>query len=252
MIKSNFMSKRVYALPIVSFLETRSGWGVSMSNDEDPLFTFCWNWHHMEDMNADGSKDRNSWQTIQFNLFEIRGALFAINDPAEALTFFETYGPWQINEHLEARASAIRFSALSSRRDFFLNALLTREIPSVRHDSADERLRTQFEDRYLWQPLPMEMVFRNPTAAVIRCKDIQDAVRASVFLDRLDGFPWRRCAREDCGKFFKLESKHAKLFCGTDCANLVSSRSYNERKRANAAKARSRGARGRTTRKEGR
>jgi hypothetical protein len=98
-------------------------------------------------------------------------------------------------------------------------------------------MRTLMQDWYLWQPLPMEMVFRQPPAVVIRCKDIQDSMRASVFLDRLDGFPWRRCAREDCGKVFKLESKRARIYCSTDCAHLQSVRSYNDRKRAKVAKA---------------
>jgi len=103
--------------------------------------------------------------------------------------------------------------------------------------SADAQTRAAFEDYYLWQPLPMEMVFQQPPVVIVRCKDIQEAMRASVFLDRLDGFPWRRCAREDCGQVFKLESKRARLYCSTDCAHLKSVRSYNERKRAEAARA---------------
>jgi hypothetical protein len=250
MNKTNFMSKRVYSLPVMPYLETRGGWEVSLSDESDPLFTFSW--RRVEIVEKDGSK---SWSLNQtsFNVFEIREALFSVKDAAQAMAFFQAYGPWQIKEHLSTESNPIRLSGVLSQRDFYRDALLSREVWSVRKASTNDEMRTLMQDWYLWQPLPMEMVFHQPPAVIVRCKDIQDAMRASVFLDRLDGFPWRRCAREDCGRVFKLESKRARLYCSTDCAHLQSVRSYNERKRvnaANAAKSKARKTRG-TNRKEG-
>ncbi len=250
MNKTNIMSKRFYSLPVVPYLETRGGWRVQMNEDADPLFSFC---ARLPQPKEEGGAKSWSLDPTHFNVFEIREALFAVRTPADALRFFETFGPWQIKEHLGTEARDIRFSGVIRQRDFFQDALLTREIwSSSRMASVDEQTRAAVEDYYLWQPLPMEMVFQQPPVVVVRCKDIEGAVRASVFLDRLDGSPWRRCAREDCGKVFKLESKRARLYCSTDCAHLQSVRGYNERKRAEAAKAKSEmeGAK-RTTRKAG-
>jgi hypothetical protein len=236
MNKTNIMSNKFYSLPVVPYLETRGGWRVQMSEDADPVFSFA---ARLPQPKEEGGAKSWSLDPTQFNVFEIREALFAVRTPPDALQFFETFGPWQIKQHLGTEAMEIRFSSVVRQRDFFQDALLSREIWSSRKASTDEQTRAAVEDYYLWQPLAMEMVFKQPPVVVVRCKDIQDAVRASVFLDRLDGSPWRRCAREDCGRVFKLESKRARMYCSTDCAHLQSVRSYNERKRAEAAKAKS-------------
>jgi hypothetical protein len=233
MNKTNFMSNRVYSLPILPYLDTRGGWDVALSDEADPLFTLSW--RAVEVVDAKGSKSWSLRQT-NINVFEIREALFSVKDAVQATAFFRAYGPWQIKEHLSLESNPIRLSGLIRQRDFYRDALLSREIWAVQKGSTNEEIRTVMQDWYLWQPLPMEMVFHQPPAVIVRCKDIQDAMRASVFLDRLDGFPWRRCAREDCGRVFKLESKRARIYCSTDCAHLQSVRSYNDRKRAQATK----------------
>lgn len=250
MNKTNFMSKRIYSLPVVPYLETRGGWRVQVTEDADPVFSFS---ARLPQAKEEGGTKSWSLEPTNFNVFEMREALFAVQTPGDALRFFEVFGPWQIKQHLGTEAGSIRFSGVIRQRDFYQDALLSREIwGNSRMESGDAQTRAAIEDYYLWQPLPMEMVFQQPPAVIVRCKDIQEAMRTSVFLDRLDGFPWRRCAREDCGKVYKLESKRARMYCSTDCAHLQSVRSYNERKRAEAAKAKpgTKGAK-RTTRKAG-
>lgn len=226
-----------------------------MSSDPDPEFSFI-----LRPPQAVTENGNKSW-TIgreRSEAFEAREFLFNVRNPEDALRFFQSFGPWQVNQAFGTEASTIRFSGLVKRREFYEDALLKREIWSVRNTSTAEGMdgiRTVFEDYYLWQNLPLEMVFRQPPVVIAKCKDLEDAIRATVFLDRLDGFPWRRCAREDCGKVFRLGSKHAKLYCSTECAHLQSVRSYNNRKRAEAAKAASlkpkAGKTTGTTRKEG-
>lgn len=236
MNKSNIMSNRFYSLPVSPYLETRSGWRVHVTEDADPVFSFS---ARIPQPKHEGGTKSWSLDPTQFNVFEVREALFAVQTPADAVQFFEAFGPWQIKQHLGTEAGDIRFSEVLRQRDFFRDALLMREPwSSSRAPVRDEQMRAALEDYFLWQPLVMEMVFHQPPVVVVRCWDIRDALRTSVFLDRLDGSPWRRCARKDCGKLFKLESKRARMYCSTDCAHLQSVRSYNERKRAEAAKAR--------------
>jgi hypothetical protein len=174
----------------------------------------------------------------QFSVFEIRDALFSIRKTEEALAFFQAYGPWQLKQLLGTETEIIRLSSLLNQRDFYRDALLTGRNMSGQTAHGDEAMRKLFEGIYLWQPLPMEMVFKQPPAVVVRCKDIQDGLRASVFLDKVEGFSWRRCARKDCGKVYRLETKHAKLYCTPECAHLQASRDYNNRKRKTALKVR--------------
>jgi hypothetical protein len=126
----------------------------------------------------------------------------------------------------------IRFSEVMRRCDFYKNALLERSVENLGRTYKGDDVAEGVENFYLWQPLPMELVFKDPPAARIVCKDIEDSLRASVLLDRLDGFVWRRCRREDCGELFELKSKRAKLYCSTECAHLQSVRDYNERKKS--------------------
>jgi len=249
MNKTSLMSKNIYALPVLPYVDTRGGWMVGVTNDVDPMFSFS---IRPPEVRREGDTESWSLGRINENAFEIRDAFFTVKSIHDARAFFETYGPWQIKTHLGTEAEAIRYSGLIQQRDFFQDALLSREIGVTPTGSIAEQWRTFFEDKFLWQSLPMEMVFRPPPVAIVRCKDAQEAVRAAIFLDRLDGFPWRRCAREDCGKLFKLKSKRAQLYCDPDCAHLQSVRSYNERKRIEAAKKKNKTLRrGRTTRKAG-
>jgi hypothetical protein len=189
---------------------------------------------------ARNESDTKSWSLdqLKINLSEIRNTLFSIKKTEQALAFFQEYGPWQVKQRLGAEAGTIRLSGLLRERDFYRDALVTREIVGDQLAVGDEAISRALEDFYLWQPLPMEMVFQHPPAVLVRCKDIQDALRASVFLDRMEGFPWRRCGREDCGKVFRIESKHAKRYCTPECAHLQASNDYNERKRDAALKVR--------------
>jgi len=232
MNKTNNMSIRTYSLPIIPFLETLGEWETVVSQDSDPEFSFSL--RPVKFTEQDGMKSWSREPLNQQPAFEIREAFFAVRETSQALAFFQTFGPWQMGVHLGTQARTIRFSAVLRQRNFYEDALLTREIMSVRKSSTNSELRASLEDLYLWSNLPMEMVFRQPPAIICRCKDIVDSLRATVFLDRLDGSPWRRCAREDCGHVFKLTSKRARLYCSTDCAHLQSVRGYNSRKAARA------------------
>lgn len=151
------------------------------------------------------------------------------------MAFFQKYGPWAVTDVRTQEAAPIRLSALERQKSFLEDALLSREIWSVTRATDPGELRTALEDWYLWQNLPMELVFGQAQAGLVRCKDVQEALRTSVFLDRFDREPLRRCARPDCGKFFKQGNKQAKLYCSTKCAHLQSVRKYNQNKKNRGA-----------------
>ena len=90
------------------------------------------------------------------------------------------------------------------------------------------------------QPLLVELHFRQVTprsaaqmndAGIVACYDVAHALRASIFLSRMRGFPWKRCAREDCNQLFEQKSKYAKIYCSARCAHLVAVNNYNRKKR---------------------
>lgn len=225
----NMSSKRIYTIEVIPILEAHREWGVSASDDVDPLISFSMG--PPKRIERDGRTVFVREEPLLPSAFEVRDAFFAITDLNQALAFFRKYGPWAIKDAKTQETTPISLSALQRQKSFFTDALLSREIWSVTKATDPDELRTALEDLYLWQNLPMELVFGHAQAALVRCKDVQEALRASVFLDRFDREPLKRCARPDCGKFFKPGNKQAKLYCSTQCAHLQSVRKYNQNKK---------------------
>ncbi len=65
------------------------------------------------------------------------------------------------------------------------------------------------------------------------------ACAAQLFFEKLSGAEYAWCARSDCNKFFRLESKHSRKFCLPDCAHVVAVRASRDRKQRRAKKAQS-------------
>ncbi len=235
MNKSKKMSKIIYAISIDPILETRGEWDARLSEESDPEISFVFH-PNQPQANEDGG---TTWAASPFRHeegFELRESFFAIRTAEDALNFYRRYGPHQVMKPLDTVAKPLRFSAVVRIRKFYMHALFERSIDNMRRKYSGEGLHEGTENIYLWQNLYTELLFRQPAAAVVRCKDVEDALRATVFLDRLRGMPWKLCAREDCGKPFEQSSKRTKLYCSTDCAHLQSVRDYNERKRKVTAK----------------
>lgn len=224
MKKTNNMSQTKMTIPVIAALDTRAVWVVTMSEGPDPEFT-CRAVRTPKDEMA-GER----WEFKTADAFEVRNRVFALQTPEDALELFRACGPWQVKDRYALEGEPIRFSQIERLRGFYEDALLRRSLKETGDVAEDMR------SFYLWQPLPIELQF-GTGRALVRCKDIEAALRASVFLDRQQGFPWKRCRRSDCGRIFKNESKRERLYCGTDCAHLESSRNY-QRRRASAAKSR--------------
>jgi hypothetical protein len=229
MNKSKKMSKEnIYTLPIIPVLQTSGEWRAYMDQEPDPAFTFNFERRPLA-MGSDGKKNWTAEPERIKEPFAMRERFFAIRDKEDALRFFQEYGPLQLAKAWDVVAPPVKLSVVLDRRDFYLEALLNRSVDNFRRKYEGDELTEGMENIYLWQNLPMELVFHQPLQALVRCKDVEDALRATVFLSRLRSLPWQRCLRDDCGKPFEVASRRPKLYCTPECAHLQSVRNYNKR-----------------------
>lgn len=195
MSKTNKMSKDVYTIPIHPALETMSAWEARMNEEPDPVISFVIR-NNPAEMDENGEVRWQSFPIRMAEAFKLRDEFFAIKTPDDALSFFQSYGPYQVGKPLDLVSKPIRFSQILQRRDFYSHALFERSIDNIRKNYSGDDFAEGLANTYLWQNLSIELLFLQPMNAIVRCKDVEDALRATVFLDRLRGMPWKRCARE--------------------------------------------------------
>jgi hypothetical protein len=232
MNKTRYMSNRVFPIGIRAALQTFWPWEVSVSRDSDPEFSFKLGQIVREEV-VDGIPVFTQ-NPVNCDVFKVREKAFGVQQVEDALELFKEFGPWRASIDNPSVGMNIRFSMVLALRDFFEEALLARSLEKLHRakDKSRDELIEEFIGLYLSWPLKIDLQFGDPPQGVVLCHDIQESLRASVFLDKLDGLSWRKCHRKDCGRLFKLTTKKAKLYCSTDCAHLQSVRSYNSRKAA--------------------
>lgn len=218
-------SERNYTLAIHAELETRANWQVSTDRDSDPrdptfIFEIPKPRHGIPEL-----------RTRVHDAFDVRKDFLAIRTPEGALAFFRTYGPWQVKERYANAADPFTWKQVERGRGFFEDALTNRSTDRYSGDDILEEL----EQTWLWKDLALELPFQDPLVAIARCDDVRAALRASVYLSRLGGLKWSRCAKTDCNKLFQRKSKREQLYCCTEHANVQSTRNYKKRNRTVAA-----------------
>jgi hypothetical protein len=62
-----------------------------------------------------------------------------------------------------------------------------------------------------------DTTFPGPFTGTISCHDIRHALRATIFLDWMEGREWTRC--KACRRVFKRTSKHPQFYCCSACAS---------------------------------
>jgi hypothetical protein len=164
--------------------------------------------------------------TTKKRAFAAMKDFFAIKIPDDALAFFKNYGPLQLapgpGGKLRGTATPVRYSAVIARRDYWLNAS-RKGIDDLHHEPTD--IRGFFEDINLLLPLRAELMFNSPVLAV-RCLDVEEALKASVHIDRLNGLAWGLCAWKKCGRPFSIGSHPEKVFCSPKCAGRQTSKTW--------------------------
>ena len=131
-----------------------------------------------------------------------------------------------------ALSSSHRAAEVQRAQSEFNEALTADAIPVDLHAFIFQQpLRVELRFR----PVTPEVLQREPTwigdAAIATCDDVVSALRASVFLKRMKGFRWKRCARKGCNQLFVLDTKRDKIYCGPECAHLEAVNRYNARER---------------------
>jgi hypothetical protein len=230
-------------------------WLVELRQGDDPLFTFKNNGLKLPPgaypLEALSPEERTKLLAFPMvlNPWEMRENFFKIKDPSDALAFFRKYGVWRFSRyesdspsnmfpHEWARGRdedepfPIRFSELIYQRNYFEDALNSKpddwlkrasiNTGDIRHDAP-----VIWEAMYLYGPssgdLDMSIVnlqgsrFPGPFKGSITCYEIQDALRATVLLDWMEGREWPRC--KACRRVFKRTSKHPQFYCCAACAS---------------------------------
>jgi hypothetical protein len=224
-----------YTLPVAAVLTVREQWRPSVSRSDDPVFSFT--------RSRDAGDARHS-----ADAFDVRRDFLSIRSPEDALYFFARYGPFQFKpnntsatkESLAVRAEPIAWSWLMQTQQDFAECLLAEGIPVK---------KAWLYEFVFARPLSLDVPFRavspQPSkrqdpprltdsledAAIAPCADVVDALRASVFLSRMRGFQWSRCARRGCEQLFEQTTRRRKLYCTPECAHLQAVNDYNARRK---------------------
>lgn len=224
------MHTEKYTLRIAAPLRVREEWQVSMNQTDDqaddPEFSFA-------------RENEVAYRTE--DAFDVRTDFLSIRSPEDALHFFGQYGPFQYKpdkisgtkEGKGARPERVKWSVVEQAIVDFEEALVKPGIPTRK-----AWLYTLIFETPLTLKLPFRAVtpelsrFSNwkDDSAIAPCDDVVDALRASIFLSRMRGFKWNRCARQGCNQLFEQTTKRQKLYHNPDCAHLQAVNAYNARK----------------------
>jgi hypothetical protein len=147
-------------------------------------------------------------------------------DPWQLRDIFLSYSPdeWKSFVYMAGYFGTFRLS----KTDFVEWQALLREA-LTRPPSEWRKLESTFDLRKvvrLFSPLPitLELETQTPTARIRIGQSLQ-AMIATIQLDILQGARFQYCARIDCtAPPFKLESRHERIYCSSDCAHLVAVR----------------------------
>ncbi|HEV2617944.1 MAG TPA: hypothetical protein VGU63_15195 [Candidatus Acidoferrales bacterium] len=208
-----------YTLPFVALLTVRGPWEVSLSRSRDPEFSF-----------RQSTPEKHRFYP---DAFTVTTEFLDLKSPQEALRFFQKYGAFQFVQKRSGRyAQSVKWSVIQQAQTDFSLASLSDSIPVGLYEFV------------FGQPLKVELRFRAVTpellkadpswiddAAIADCEDVATAIRASIFLKRMHGFRWKRCARKNCNQIFQLETGRDRIYHSAECGHLEAVNRYNARQK---------------------
>jgi len=242
-----------FRIEIDCVLQTESLWFVEMSNEDDPVFTFKPD-SPAPDSNtpfeAMTREDQEKFLAAPFffDPWLMREKFFKIGtDPSDALEFLKEYGVWRFSRgdgdspsnrfpqpggRGEKDPFPIRFSELIYQRAYFEDALNCKPSDWLRRvgestGDMDRDAAVLWEVMYLHGSSGGEFdisivnfqgnIFPGPFKGSVICQGIQDALRATILLDWMEGREWPRC--KACRRVFKRTSKRPQFYCCAACAS---------------------------------
>lgn len=172
------------------------------------------------------------------DVWKLRAKFFALPETNKALeSFLNETGVWSNDGRIVSHKSArhiqefpfrtVAVTEIWEHRDMLRRALLNKKAFRQGYGKSDFEFQMRFQ------------LTATAVEGVIEAIDTYQALLASVFIDVARGERFKVCARADCGKIFRLETRHRKIFCDQYCGHLVSVRSKREREgKAKRAEAR--------------
>jgi len=184
----------------------------------------------------------------EFDPWLMRERFFKIDDPADALEFLSQYGVWRFSR-FDGDVSSnrfpqswaldegrkplpIQFSELIYQRNYFEDALNCKPADWLQRASkttgdVDRDVALIWEVMYLngasggYFDIPIlnfqGTTFPGPFMGRLICYELQDALRATVLLDWMEGREWPRC--KACRRVFKRTSKRPQFYCSATCSS---------------------------------
>jgi hypothetical protein len=187
----------------------------------------------------------------------MRERFFEIRRPDEALKFFREFGVWRFSRGSDDSASArfsgrwvldcegeplsVTFSDLIYQRNFFDSALNLGPTEWQRVTIAggnrrrageadgEPEFRALSETFYLLGgsqnglnvnfTITPDTLHSPPIPGRVTVYEIQDALRATIILDWMEGREWLRCDAKGCARLFKRTSEHPVKYCSQRCAS---------------------------------
>lgn len=137
----------------------------------------------------------------------------------------------------------IRFSELIYQRNYFEDALNCKpadwlQRASITTGDLDRDAAVIWEVMYLYRSsggyFDMSIlnfqgsIFPGPFKGSVICYEIQDALRATVLLDWMEGREWPRC--KACRRVFKRTSKHPQFYCCPACSSRARQATFRKKR----------------------
>ena len=238
-IKRKRERKQVHSVRIEPWLEHFGIWVTSMSQGENPAFTF--ENHYLV------SEGRMLRPVRTFECLSILESFLAVRSPEDAFRFFNMYGPLQLagdgSKKVRIKGQSVWFSQVQRFQGMLLSASQGK-YGKPAEESDTERIRAKLEDFYISSGLSaelhiMSMKSKGQEAQIpvvtVRCMDVEEALRTAVYLDRMNGLVWALCARERCGRPFRIGGHKNKVYCSQACAEVQAQTNYAEKKKRKLA-----------------
>jgi hypothetical protein len=211
-----------YTFAIEATLLSHVGWGVSVTNDPDPIFTFTPP-QIVKTRRSDGGK---SWKrpTARHSVFAVRDALFKVDDVSSALALFNAYGPLRRHKSHSLEADNVSLSQIRLlrdwRRELLLRGSTRNDFRQGDHKGVDLSTVVTIVDAEAYESPAVRLeARRDGFIGVTESDDIREASRIAVYLDRLSGYGWAEC--EECRQPYKKTSKHKRKYCSPQCLSYV-------------------------------
>lgn len=181
--------------------------------------------------------------------YEAREKFLAIETPKQALSFFNRFGPFEVQSGMlgvdlpsgaAGVAPTLSFEALRTHQDLYQKALLNPKRWMTGNRNFDMTQETGVEGfrelvRLNFRRRPKLTIEPGPPPSLLmESAHVSQAIYATIYLDWLRGLKSVKCSQ--CGKIARQGNRHFMRFCSVRCGNIYRKNDWNEKRQNSAAK----------------